>query len=238
MNKIEQIIKGLTLSKSLLLSSIIIGEPYTGKMTLVKSIYPQSIYVDAKDTDALQHAISNYQELIIYNFEYIKDLSTLDLENKRVIAIANDVLNTKSIEDHFAFVYHMPPLRERLSYVKELSKELSNKIREDLMIETPINIDLDSLDLSQNFKSFKISLYKEVIKKSLNQDDIEDVLYQFFWENLKGSNQYYDLLHIFETPLIKAGLNRYKSQLQLAKVLGLNRNTLRKKIQENGIEKV
>jgi DNA-binding protein Fis len=238
MNKIEQIIKGLTLSKSLLLSSIIIGEPYTGKMTLVRSVYPQALYIDAKDKDALKHALSNYQELIIYNFEQIKDLSSLDLENKRVIAIANDVLNTKSIEEHFAFIYYMPPLRERLSEVKNLTKKLSNKIREDLMIETPINIDLNSLDLSQNFKSFKISLYKEVIKKSLNQNDIEDVLYQFFLENLKGSNQYYDLLHIFETPLIKAGLKHYKSQLQLAKVLGLNRNTLRKKIQENGIDKI
>jgi len=238
MDKIEQIIKGLTLSKSLLLSSIIIGDPYTGKMTLVRSIYPQSIYVDAKDKDALNHALSNYQELIIYNFEKVKDISTLDLENKRVVAIANEVLNTKVIEEYFAFIYYMPSLKERMKEVKSLTKTLSDKIREDLMIDAPVIIDPNSLDLSQNFKSFKISLYKEVIKKSLNQDDIKEVLYQFFLENLEGSNQYYDLLHLFETPLIKAGLKRYKSQLQLAKILGLNRNTLRKKIQENGIEHI
>ena len=132
----------------------------------------------------------------------------------------------------------MPSLKEQIDEVKRLTKTLSDRIREDLMIDTPIIIDPNSLDLSQNFKSFKISLYKEVLKKSLNQDDIEEVLYQFFLEKLEGSNQYYDLLHIFEIPLIKAGLNRYKSQLQLAKVLGLNRNTLRKKIQENGIEQI
>jgi len=238
MNKIEQITKGLTLSKSLLLSSILIGEPYSGKMTLVRSIYPHSTYVDAKDIDELEHALSNYQEIIIYNFEKIKDIASLDFENKRVIAISNDLVNSKVLEEHFAFIYYMPPLRERLDEVKVLTKKLSQKIKDDLMIDSPLSIDPKSLDLSQNFKSFKISLYKEVIKKSLNQDDIEEVLYQFFLNHLEGNNQYYQLISLFEKPLIKAGLKRYKSQLQLAKVLGLNRNTLRKKIQENGIEKV
>lgn len=238
MNKTEQIIKGLTLSKSLLLSSIIIGEPYTGKMTLVRSVYPQALYIDARNIDELEYALSNYQELVIYNFEHIKDISSLNLENKRVIAIANEITNSKMLEECFAFIYHIPPLKDRLDEVEQLTKELSDKIREDLMIDTPLKIDPKSLDLSQNFKSFKISLYKEVIKKSLNQDDIEEVLYQFFLDRLEGSNQYYKLISLFEKPLIKAGLKRYKSQLQLAKVLGLNRNTLRKKIQENGIEKL
>lgn len=238
MNKIEQITKGLTLSKSLLLSSILIGEPYTGKMTLVRSIYPHSTYVDAKDIDELEHALSNYQEIIIYNFEKIKDIASLDFENKRVIAISNELVNSKVLEEHFAFIYYMPPLRERLDEVKVLTKKLSQKIKDDLMIDSPLSIDPKSLDLSQNFKSFKISLYKEVIKKSLNEDDIEEVLYQFFLNHLEGNNQYYQLISLFEKPLIKAGLRRYKSQLQLAKVLGLNRNTLRKKIQENGIEKL
>jgi len=238
MNKIEQITKGLTLSKSLLLSSILIGEPYTGKMTLVRSIYPHSTYVDAKDIDELEHALSNYQEIIIYNFEKIKDIASLDFENKRVIAISNELVNSKVLEEHFAFIYYMPALRERLDEVKVLTKKLSQKIKDDLMIDSPLSIDPKSLDLSQNFKSFKISLYKEVIKKSLNEDDIEEVLYQFFLNHLEGNNQYYQLISLFEKPLIKAGLRRYKSQLQLAKVLGLNRNTLRKKIQENGIEKL
>jgi len=35
-------------------------------------------------------------------------------------------------------------------------------------------------------------------------------------------------LHLYEVPIIKAGLQRFKSQLQLSEKLGLNRNTLRK----------
>ncbi|HIC42959.1 MAG TPA: Fis family transcriptional regulator, partial [Sulfurimonas sp.] len=50
---------------------------------------------------------------------------------------------------------------------------------------------------------------------------------------LGGNNDYRNFLYLFEAPLIKAGLEKFKTQLQLADKLGLNRNTLRKKIAEN-----
>jgi len=52
---------------------------------------------------------------------------------------------------------------------------------------------------------------------------------------LGGNNAYRENLPIFERPLIEAGLKRYRSQLRLSSILGLNRNTLRKKINELGI---
>ncbi len=235
MDTIEQITKGLTLSKSLLLSSILIGEPYTGKLTLVRSIYPQALYVDAKETEALQHALTHHEEIVIYNFEAIKNLSSLDLQNKRIIAIANQILNMKMIEEHFAFIYHMPPLRERIDEVKTLAQTMSHHIKEELMLEGEISIDISKLDLTQNLKSFKISLYKEMIKKSLGPEDFEEMLYSYFLENMEGNSAYHRYLPLFEVPLIKAGLKKYRSQLKLSQILGLNRNTLRKKIQENDI---
>jgi DNA-binding protein Fis len=78
-------------------------------------------------------------------------------------------------------------------------------------------------------------IYKELIKKTLSSEDIENILYDYLYSKLGGKNSYKELLPIFEKPLIRAGLSRYKSQLQLAEVLGLNRNTLRKKINENNI---
>ena len=44
---------------------------------------------------------------------------------------------------------------------------------------------------------------------------------------------YLNLVYLYEVPLIRAGLTKYKSQLQLSDKLGLNRNTLRKKIADN-----
>jgi DNA-binding protein Fis len=52
-------------------------------------------------------------------------------------------------------------------------------------------------------------------------------------DRLGSNNDYRKFLYLYEVPLIKAGLFRFKSQSQLADKLGLNRNTLRKKITEN-----
>ncbi len=56
-----------------------------------------------------------------------------------------------------------------------------------------------------------------------------------YMRNLDGNNAYRENLPIFERPLIEAGLKKYRSQLRLSSILGLNRNTLRKKINELGI---
>ncbi len=235
MSSVENIKKGLSLSRPLLVSSIIIGEPYSGKMTLVRSIYPNAVYVDAKEFSEVETALANHQEVVIYNFEYSKNIAALNFQNHRVIAIANSVDNMKLIEEKFAFIYFMPPLRERKDEVKKLAREISSKIKDELMLDGEIEIDYNKLDLSQNFKSFKISLYKELIKKSLTTKDIEEVLYDYFLEHLDEGVGYSKLLPLFEVPLIKAGLYKFGSQLKLSKILELNRNTLRKKINEHNI---
>ncbi len=56
-------------------------------------------------------------------------------------------------------------------------------------------------------------------------------LEKYLSENLKGENSYKDLSYIFEVPLLKASTKKYKSQVQVAKHLGLNRITLRKKLE-------
>jgi len=43
-------------------------------------------------------------------------------------------------------------------------------------------------------------------------------------------------IKIFEKPLIEAGLKKYGSQFKLSNALGINRNTLRKKIHEHDID--
>jgi DNA-binding protein Fis len=60
-----------------------------------------------------------------------------------------------------------------------------------------------------------------------------DIMHHYFLDKLGSNNDYKKFLHLYEVPLIKAGLSKFKSQLQLSDKLGLNRNTLRKKIQEN-----
>jgi len=232
---IESILNGLTLCKSLMVSSLIVGEPHTGKITLVKSLFPKTPLVDANNYDELVALLEESSELIIYNFEAIKNVSSLKMENRRIIAIANYSVVPKSIEEYFAFIYTVPPLKERLEDVEYFTNLFIGDLKKELLIEEDIPIDIKEIDLSQNFMSMKRYIYKELIKKTLSSEDIENILYDYLYGKLGGKNSYKELLPTFERPLIEAGLNRYKSQLQLAEVLGLNRNTLRKKINENNI---
>ncbi len=175
--------------------------------------------------------------MIIYNFDKIESVDSLNFENKRVVAISNRVHNSSVIDRKFAFIYNMPPLRDRLEDVELLSREFIKEIREELMLDSsyPISISPNSLDLSMNIKSLRADIYKRLILNNISRKDIENILYDYLYENLGGNNAYRENLPIFERPLIEAGLKRYRSQLRLSSILGLNRNTLRKKINELGI---
>ena len=234
--QINNIIKGLTISKSLFVSVMVIGEPHTGKKTLVKTLFPNSKFIDARNEKDMLNALESYNEVIIYNFEAVLNPQMLNFENKRVIAIANKITNSSAIENKFAFIYHVPPLREREEDIELLLNHFSNIIKKEFSLDSDIEIDDSDIDLSENIKSLRVSIYKKLILSNLTPKDIEKIVYDYLYKNIDGNNAYREYLPLFEKPLIEAGLAKFKSQLRLSKVLGLNRNTLRKKIYELGID--
>ena len=233
--KIDNIVKGLTLTKSLFVSSLLIGEEYTGKKTLIGMLFPNSVMIDASSTDELLLALKNHEEIIIYNFEKLHHFEDLNFQNKRIIAIANSLKSSQKIEKKFAFIYHMPSLTKRED-LDLLIEYFQSEIQKELMLDYPITLDKKSLNFSTNIQSLKASMYKQLMSKTLNGEDIEEILFDYLLHQIDGNNAYREHLPLFERPLIKAGLKKYKSQLKLSAILGLNRNTLRKKIQEHDLD--
>ncbi len=229
--KIDKITKGLTLTRSLFVSSLLMGEEHTGKKTLIKMLFPNTLYVDGSQEKELLLALENNNALIIYNFEKIKNIDTLNFEHKRIIAIANSAKNSQRFTHIFAFIYKMPNLTQRED-LPELIALFQNEISKSLMIEKKIPLREEQLNLYENIKSLKASIYKQLIFKTLKKEEIQSLLYDYLFEEMDGNNAYREHLALYEKPLLEAGLKKYKSQLKLAGVLGLNRNTLRKKIQE------
>jgi len=234
-SQIDNIVKGLTLTKSLFVSSLLYGEAYTGKKTLIQSLFPNSVYVDANNPIELQLALENNSELIIYNFEKLLNFESINFENRRIIAIANHIEHSVKIDKKFAFIYKMPSLKERED-LELLIDFFQDQTQKELMLDYPIQLNRNQLNLSQNIKSLKASLLKQLIYKTINQEDIKELLHNYLSENMEGNNAYREFLGLYEIPLIEAGITKYKSQLKLAQILGLNRNTLRKKIQEHGLD--
>jgi len=233
--QIDNIVKGFTLTKPLFVSSLLIGEAHTGKKTLIETLFPNSIYIDANNSEELLSALEKHDEVIIYNFDKIMDIDILNFENKRIIAIADHIENTAKIEKKFAFIYHMPTIEERED-IELLIKHFHNKIQKELMLESDITLEIEKLDLSKNLHSLKASIYKQLMNRTLNSEEIESILFEYLLKNMDGNNAYREHLYLYEKPLIEAGLQKYKSQLKLSNILGLNRNTLRKKIQEHGLD--
>ena len=233
--QIDNIVKGFTLTKPLFVSSLLIGEAHTGKKTLIETLFPNSIYIDANNSEELLSALEKHDEVIIYNFDKIMDIDILNFENKRIIAIADHIENTAKIEKKFAFIYHMPTIEERED-IELLIKHFHNKIQKELMLESDITLEIEKLDFSKNLHSLKASIYKQLMNRTLNSEEIESILFEYLLKNMDGNNAYREHLYLYEKPLIEAGLQKYKSQLKLSNILGLNRNTLRKKIQEHGLD--
>jgi len=233
--QIEKISKGFSLSRSLVVSSLLIGEEHTGKKTFIQTLFPNSIYVDASNETELLTALDNNNELIIYNFEKVKNIDNLNFENKRIIAIADTFNELKKCGEIFAFIYEMPKLEERED-LNALILYFQKEIQKELMLDEEITLDVNKLDLSQNIKSLKASIYKQLLLTTFTKEDIQELLYDYLFKEIEGNNAYREHLALYEEPLIEAGLKKYKSQLKLAGVLGLNRNTLRKKIQEYDID--
>ena len=234
---VQNIIKGFNLTKTLFVSSIIIGEANIGKKLLAQYLFPEAPVVSGADQKAVELALKEYDELIITDFEKLSNQESLDLDNKRIIATANYIGNKHIIDSLFAFIYTLPSLRERpddIAYIKDL---YIKEAKSNLMIEDDdiANADIP-VNLTQNSKSLKSTIYKYLMTHSMQREDIQDAVHNYVLKELDGNNGYKEFLDLYEKPLIEAGLQKYGSQLQLSQVLGINRNTLRKKIHEHGID--
>ena len=236
-DKVQHIIKSFNLTKTLFVSSIIIGEAHTGKRSLIQYLFPDTPMVSGSDQKEVEEALKNSDELIITNFEKLSNQNTLDFTNKRIIATADYMGNPELIDDLFAFIYTMPPLLERPEDINYLKEIFIKEACSTLMVD---NIDIEpdeiSVNLTKNSKSLKRSVYMYIMRQSMNAQDIEDVLYHYLLKHLDGNDGYREYLGLYEKPLIEAGLKKFGSQLQLSQVLGINRNTLRKKIHEHNID--
>ena len=236
-DKIQHIIKSFNLTKTLFVSSIIIGDAHTGKKSLARYIFPDAPLVSGKNEEEVKAALEQYDELIISDFEKISNQSSLDFSNKRIIATANYMGNPGLIDDLFAFIYNMPSLHERKEDIDYLKNIFIQEALSILMLDkNAVDFETITLDLTMNTKSLKKSIFLHLAKQSMGAQDIEEVLYLYLLKHLNGNDEYRKYLGLYERPLIEAGLKKFGSQLQLSQVLGINRNTLRKKIHENNID--
>ncbi|MBN2894692.1 MAG: Fis family transcriptional regulator [Campylobacterales bacterium] len=226
--------KTANLLKSLSVNALIGGEHGTGKTALACFILPEAPVFDARNFDVILAALPTTNVLIITHIEKSPNLTRLyDLLEEHKTRVVATTSNLMQIGDEFFSIrLQLPSLRERPEDVTLLQK----KFIEEAKSIFGVNKDFESTaivpDLSNNAYSLRRQITIHYLLSDINESELMGVMESFLIDKLGSNNDYRDFLHLYEVPLIRAGMKRFKSQLQLAERLGLNRNTLRKKIAE------
>ena len=233
----KEAFKTATLLKTLTVNSLITGEVGVGKSTLASYILPDAPVIDASDYNELLVTIESSRELIITNLESSPNINTIinsiRTNNTRVIATAKSSFKSDLIDDLFSVKFEIPPLIKRVEDVKPLIERFSNESLNLFGAKMNLNTNNFIPDLSNNSNSLRRQVMINALLKDIKDVELMEIMENYLFDKIGSNSDYRDYLYLYEVPLIKSGLKRFKSQLQLADKLGLNRNTLRKKIADN-----
>jgi len=233
----KEILNSAKLLQSVEVNALILGENGVGKKSLAKYILPNSEIYDAKNLqkDIIDGAvILQNQGIIIDKIHEItnidKFLKWIEDYNIRIIAISNTENLNQKLKDVFSINLEIPTLSKRdddtKALVSKFSQEASAILDMPLISQSKLIV-----NVSNNTHSLRKSIYFSYLFETIGEHEILMFLEKYISENLQGENSYKDLSYIFEVPLLKASTKKYKSQVQVAKHLGLNRITLRKKLE-------
>lgn len=232
----KEIKNSAELLKSLDINALITGQRGVGKKSLAKYITQDSNIYAAKElqNDITDNVISISNCTIIV--ENIDEITNVDLfinwvENNSIKVIATskkDELNEK-LSDIFSITINIPPLDTRKEDIKPLANKFAKEAGDVLGIkEKPSKLIVNT---SENAYSLRKSIYFSYLFESIGENEIMMLLENYILDNMEGENVYRDFVYLFEAPLLRASQKKYKSQVQMAKNLGLNRITLRKKLE-------
>jgi len=232
-----QAFKTATLLKTLSVNSLITGEEGVGKKTLAHYILPDATVIEASDFDELLSALESVNEIIIINLENSPNikrvLDAIKTNSVRVIATARRSFSNEHIDEIFSVKFDIPPLCQRSEDVEKLIEIFTEEASSLFSNDTKLCSENFTPDLSKNSYSLKRQVMIHSLFHDIKDGELMEIIENYLVDKLGSQSDYRNFLHLYEVPLIKAGLTRFKSQLQLSDKLGLNRNTLRKKIADN-----
>ncbi len=229
--------KTASLLKTLTVNALIMGEIGVGKESLASFILPDAAIMDASNFEELLTTLESSREIIITNIDNSPNLKRLvdaiNIYSVRVIATSKESFSNEYIDDLFSIKFDIPPLKDRVEDVTLLVQKFTQEASILFGKNESFKIEKFVPDLTQNALSLKRQVMIHYLLQDIKDVELMDIIQNYLQVKLGSNSDYRNFLYLYEVPLIRAGLNKFKSQLQLSDKLGLNRNTLRKKIADN-----
>ena len=229
--------KTASLLKSLDVNALIVGQNGVGKRTLASFILPNATILDGSKYEEILSHIEESNELIITDIEQFANLKRLVevVRNSeiRIVATSKSAFMIDDLEDLFGIKLEIPPLSKREEDVNELIEMFVAQAIELFGGDEEFNTQHFTPDLSDNANSLRRQVMIHYLLQDLKDSELMQIMQNYLYDKLGSNSDYRKYLYLYEVPLIRAGLAKFKSQLQLSDRLGLNRNTLRKKIIEH-----
>jgi len=229
-------------SSPLPVNILIFGEAGVGKKRLIASTFPDTTSYDALELEVLFREkkvdFSKESEIVVYHIDQAGNVKQLieQLEEEGLKIIATACEKKDVFDEKFLVKVDITPLRERPEDTALLVEDYVKKAKELFRIDKALDLSLIDINLTNNSISLKESIYRSLLLASIEKKQMINVLEEFLSREIEERTDYKELLEIFEIPLLKAMRTKYKSQLQMAKKLNINRNTLRKKMYQYGLE--
>jgi DNA-binding NtrC family response regulator len=232
----NEALKSANILKSLKVNALIEGDSGVGKLTLARYILPQAPIVTFDDREQLEHLFSSHSDLIIKDVDKFVNISIFETllhkKSTRLIATTSKTIPESIVQNYFSLKIFIPPLQEREEDIVALAEKFLTEANELFNDTQKIDFKEVELDIADNAHSLKRSVYLEVLSGRMNDHEIIKIVENYLEPKLGGGNDYREYLYLFDVPIIRMALKKFGSQLQVSGKLGLNRNTLRKKITE------
>ncbi len=231
----REVLKSANLLKGLNVNALIEGEGGTGKVTLARYILPEAKVIDNDHLSELEKLSTQESTIILKDFDKILDINAFrDAASSgiRFVATTKKKIRQEVVDEFFSVRLHLKPLKEREEDIKPLAKKFLEEARAILGGGEEVKNERLILDLKDNAHSLRRSIFFTHLIENMGENEIMIMMENFLINKIGGNNDYRDFLYLYEAPLIRSALKKFKSQLQVADRLGLNRNTLRKKINE------
>ena len=230
-------LKSANLLKSVAVNALILGEVGVGKTTLAQHISEAPV-IEASAFNELLSLIETHSHIILKNFDKISNYKklkiALDSHKTRIIATSSMPLPEPLMDEFFSLKITIPPLRERLEDIVPLMEKFALEAQKMFNGDVTKSFSIKEIqpDLAQNCYSLRRSVYNAYLMNSFGEEEILTMMERFLLERIGGRNDYRELLYLFDVPMIRSGYTKFGSQLSISEKFGLNRNTLRKKIND------